>query len=328
MVDLSIVIVSWNACDYLVHCLDSIKASGCEFDVETIVVDNGSSDGSSEAVEELHSDVRVIRLGRNTGFAHANNVGMRAAKGRYIVLVNSDVIVKPRCLDQLVCFMERNPRVGLSAPLVHNGDGSLQPSCRRLPGLWNTLCRALALDRLAPRMEWVGGQVMRDWAHDRQRRVQALSGCFMFLRREALDEVGLFDESFFIYAEDMDLCRRLVAGGWGIVFQPEAEIVHFGGVSSANQPVRFAIEKMRAELGYWRKHHGRGGMALARALLALQEMLRMVSRLVLSVIPSLRRRHAAKLACHAGCLGWLLGFKQSPGSRRVEREIKESVAIR
>lgn len=312
MVDLSLIIISWNARQYLLDCLDSIMASPGRHAFEIIVVDNASADGSPQAVAERHPGVRLIRLAENTGFAHANNVGMQAAQGRYYFLINSDVLLHGDCLERLAGLLDINPKIGLCGPRVLNGDGSLQPSCRHLPGYWNVLCRALALDKVFPRSAVLSGPVMAYWPHDRRRDVQALSGCFLAARRDAVDQVGPLDEGFFFYAEDVDWCARFGKAGWRIVFEPAAVITHFGGKSSANAPARFAIEKQKADLRHWRKHHGRPGVAWFKFTQAIALSLRIIARCaLLATQPSRRPHHRGKLDHHLHCLMALAGQSTS-----------------
>ena len=258
---ISIVIVSWNAQAYLMQCLASLFSEACRHPLELIVVDNASSDGSPESVAKNYPQVRLIRNAANLGFAKANNIGILAATGKYIGLVNSDVKVLPHCLDRLVDYIEKHPDTGMVGPRVIDGENKLQRSCRGFPTVWNMFCRALALESFFPGVPVFTGYSLRHWPQDTCRDVDILSGCFWLARRKALDEVGLLDESFFMYGEDMDWCKRFWKGGWKLAFVPSAEAIHYGGASSANAPVRFYIERHRADLQYWRKHHSRLAVA-------------------------------------------------------------------
>jgi len=251
----TVIIVSWNARQYLTQCLESLFQDACRHKMEVIVVDNASSDGSPEYVEANFPTVRLIRKESNLGFAKANNLGIGQSTGKYLCLVNSDVKLLPGCITKLVDFCEQHPEVGMVGPRIIGGDGKLQRSCRGFPTLWNMFCRALALDTAWPRSRLFSGYQMTYWAQDSCRAVDILSGCFWLVRREVLTNVGLLDETFFMYGEDMDWCKRFWQGGWRLMFVPGAEVIHYGGASSANAPVRFYIEKQRADLQYWRKHH-------------------------------------------------------------------------
>ena len=147
----SVIIVSWNARNYLMQCLASLSSEACRHTMEIIVVDNASSDGSADAVAARYPHVRLIRATSNLGFAKANNMGIAASRGRYLCLVNSDVEVRKHCISRLVDYCEHHPEIGMAGPRVIGGDGNLQRSCRGFPSLWNMFCRALALDTLFPK---------------------------------------------------------------------------------------------------------------------------------------------------------------------------------
>lgn len=148
---ISVVIVSWNAKAYLLECLESVLRQYPADQLEVIVVDNASSDGSPDAVRDKYPAVKLICNTSNDGFAKGNNIGIRASSGEYLFLVNSDVVVSDGCFEKLVCYMDDHPDVGMSGPKIFSADGSVQRTCMGFPSLWNTLCRALALDALFPR---------------------------------------------------------------------------------------------------------------------------------------------------------------------------------
>ncbi|HTZ48939.1 MAG TPA: glycosyltransferase family 2 protein [Verrucomicrobiae bacterium] len=253
-VDISVVIVSWNARRYLQECLKSLEDSPANRSMEVIVVDNASTDGSPEMVETEFPWVKLVKADQNLGFAKANNVGIRLSKGRYVSLINSDVKVLPDCLGTLADYLDQHPDIGNVGPRVLNGDLSLQGSCRRFPTLWNNACMAIGLSGAKHR--FFSGEHMQYFAHDREMDVQVLVGCFWMVRKEAFEKAGLLDEDFFMYAEDVDWCKRCWNAGWRVAFNPSAEAIHYRGGSSVNDPVRFAVEQQRAVLHYWAKHHG------------------------------------------------------------------------
>ncbi len=304
---ISILIVSWNSSHYLRRCLDSIRQSRPVGVVEVLVVDNASSDGSPEMVEADFPEVRLIRAGANLGFARGNNLAMRHATGSLWALVNSDALVHPGCLETLARFLAQDPQAGLVGPRVIGGDGRLQRTCRRLPTLWNTTCRTLALDRVLGERPAFAGYEMTAAEHEVCGEVEVLSGCFCVVRRSAVMAVGGLDERFFFYGEDLDWCKRLHDGGWRVVFVPEATATHFGGGSTDNAPLRYSIEILRATLTYWRKHHGAWGRAACLVLLLAHHALRLSLRGLLRGIGlanSPASRH--KLVEDAVCLRWLV----------------------
>jgi GT2 family glycosyltransferase len=276
--DVSIIIVNWNTKDLLRDCLDSIIEQTKNVEYEIIVVDNGSADDSVVMVKKKFPFVNVIENNENLGFARANNIGIRASKGRYICLMNSDITILDDCLGKLVSFMDSSPSIGMAGPKILNADLTLQHSCRHFPSIWNNLCQSLGLNHLFPKSAFFSDWIMNYWNHNSTRSVDALSGCFWMIRREALEEVGLLDEEFFIYGEDLDWCRRMHNTNWDIVFYPVAEAIHLGGASSAAAPVKFYLEMQKADLQYWRKHHGRCGKISYAVVILLRETIRVIAR--------------------------------------------------
>ncbi len=307
MKKLSVIIVSWNAKDYLVKCLQSLIPELEGTNAEMIVVDNFSSDGAPDIIEKIFPTVKLIRNDRNLGFAKANNIGIKISSGEYVCLMNSDIIVRKGCIHRLLEYMNSNTNVGVVGPKTLNADGSLQRSCFSLPTIWNSLCRVFALDSLFPKTQLFGRRLMTYWAHDEIRSVEALNGCFLLVRREALNEVGLLDEGFFIYGEDLDWCKRFRDQGWGIVFYPQAEAVHYGGASSSHAPIRFYLEMHKADLRYWRKHKGFGGEIVYSFFLFLHHALRILGYAPLSLIRrSAEESRFFKVKRSIECLKWLL----------------------
>jgi hypothetical protein len=302
----SVIIVSWNARDYLRQCLASLSSEACRYPMEIIVVDNASSDGSVEYVKKQYPHVRLIQNIANLGFARANNFGVSASTGRYLCFVNSDVKVRKDCISRLVDYCEGHPEAGMAGPRVIGDDGQLQRSCRGFPGLWNMFCRALALDTLFPQNKMFTGYSLSHWSHDALRPVDVLTGCFWLVRREALARVGLLDESFFMYGEDLDWCKRFWSNGWKVMYVPAAEAIHYGGASSSNAPLRFFIERQRADLQYWRKHHSRPAVACFFLISCLHLMLRAFGyTLALGFNRQQRQTYRHKMGRSIACLKWM-----------------------
>jgi GT2 family glycosyltransferase len=294
--DLSVIVVNWNTRVILQDCLYSIYKQAGSVNYEVVVVDNGSTDGSVEMVKEKFSQVRIIENSQNLGFARANNVGIRVATGRYICLINSDVTLLDDCIGRLTAFMDNHPNVGMAGPKILNCDGTVQHSCRHFPSIWNTFCQAVGLNRIFPKSELFSYWIMDYWDHSSTRKVDALSGCFWMIRREAMDKVGLLDENFFIYGEDLDWSRRFHNVGWDTVFYPEAQAMHLGAASSANAPVKFYIELQKADLQYWKKHHGRIGEISYAGIILLREIIRVAAGGLQYILqPSKRRLSGFKL---------------------------------
>ena len=284
--DLSVVIVSWNAQRYLELCLDSLASAPPSRSMETLEVDNASADGTVEMVESRFPWVKLIRSSENLGFAKGNNLAIRQCQGRYIALVNPDVIVLPGCLDALADYLDHNPKVGNVGPRVLNPDGSLQSSCRRFPTLWNNLCSATALASTFKGSRLLAGEHMFFFPHDRTMAVDVVVGCFSMIRREAFDAVGLLDEQLFMYGDDVDWCRRCWNAEWEVVFFPGAQAIHDRGKTTAPYPVRFALAQQRSVFHYWRKHHGWLGVFGIRSIMLLHHLLRYTVALMGSALHS------------------------------------------
>jgi hypothetical protein len=287
--DISVVIVAWNAQRYLELCLESLIAAPPRRSLEVIVVDNASTDGTVEMIEGRYPWVKLIKSPENLGFSKGNNVGIRQCTGRYIGLVNPDVQVLPGCLDALVDFLEQNPRVGNVGPRVLNPDMTLQSSCRRFPTLWNNFCSATSLASIFKSSRFFAGEHMYYFPHDRTMAVNILVGCFSMIRRETFDAVGLLDECLFMYGDDVDWCRRCWKAGWEVVFFPGAQAIHDRGKTTSPYPVRFALAQQKSVLYYWSKYHSFLGVLGIRGIILFHHLL----RYCLAVVSSARRPDAA-----------------------------------
>jgi GT2 family glycosyltransferase len=273
-VDISVVIVGWNARRYLELCLESLTDHPPHRSMEIIVVDNASSDDSADMIAARFPQVRLIKSSENLGFAKGNNVAIRQCRGRYIALVNPDVIVFQGCLDSLADFLDQNPKVGNVGPRVLNPDRTLQSSCRRFPTLWNNFCSATGLAGRFKNSRFFAGEHMFYFPHDRTLAVDILVGCFSMIRRETFDVVGLLDENLFMYGDDVDWCRRCWKAGWQVVFYPGAEAIHDRGKITAPYPVRFAVAQQRSVIYYWSKHHSFFGVSGIRGIMLFRHLLR------------------------------------------------------
>jgi len=312
MMDLSVIIVSWNAKEYLQKCLESLIPETMTHVTEIIVVDNASTDGSPEMVKERFPHVKLICNDANLGFAKANNIGIKQSKGKYICLINSDVVVLRGCIDRMLDYMNQHLEIGMLGPKILNPDRTLQPSCMGFPTIWNVFCRALALDTLFPRSRLFGGRLMTFWPHNNVCRVEVLNGCFWMVRREALNKVGLLDENFFMYGEDIDWCKRFHDAGWMVVFFPDAQVIHYGGGSSSNAPVRFYLEMQRADLQYWKKHHSRPAWIGYLLITLLYQIVRISGQTVIYILkPSKRRQANLKIKRSVACIQWFLRMNDS-----------------
>lgn len=260
--DLSIVIINWNTRDMLRDCLQTVFAGLGDLNAEVIVVDNASTDGSGLMVATEFPQIRLISNVANRGFAAANNQGFAAAKGRHVLLLNSDTLVLGAVLPAMVDFMDAHPAVGIMGPRVLNRDGTMQVSATGFPTLGRLVAQTLGLNRFKA----FDGYRMAQWDRRSQREVEVISGCCMLVRGSALQKVGPLDADFFFYGEETDWCRRFADAGWQVVFAPVGEIVHFGGGS-----VRSLNHKRDVMLteGTVRLHRKHGGLLAGLACYAL-----------------------------------------------------------
>jgi N-acetylglucosaminyl-diphospho-decaprenol L-rhamnosyltransferase len=266
MVDLSVVIVSWNVRDLLLRCLLSIQRPRPEFGLQTIVVDNGSVDGSVGMVRAEFPDVCLIANTDNLGFPAANNQGIAVAEGRYIFLLNPDTEVVGGALATLVAYADAHPDVGVVGPQLLNPDGSVQSSRRRFPTLATAFFESTWLQPLASRRLLARYYVL-DQPDDAVQDVDWVDGAALMARREAIEQVGLLDEGFFMYSEELDWCRRFREAGWRVVYLPTARIVHHRGKSSEQVVAARHIHFQSSKVHYFRKHHGAAAAGALRLFL-------------------------------------------------------------
>jgi GT2 family glycosyltransferase len=311
MIDLSLIVVSWNAKEFLRKCVASIIRETGNYRTEILVVDNASTDGSAGLIRDTFPEVELLLNDANLGFAAANNRGIMRSRGTYILLINSDVEVSDGCIDRMVSFMDQHPNVGMLGPQILDADGNVQRSCMGFPTLWNTFCRALAMDRIFPKAKLFGGFLMTFRQQNAVRKVDVVNGCFWMVRREALQKVGLLDERFFIYAEDIDWCKRFWDAGWEVVYFPHARSVHYGGASSSHAPIRFSLEMLRANQHYWAKHHNRPAQAAFLVITGIHYLIRLVGAFVLYLIkPETRTSAQFKIKRSIACMQWVAGFRR------------------
>jgi len=282
--DVTVSIVSSGDVALLRACLDSIPAAAEGSSVETIVVDNAV--GIAGALAESHPDVTVIAGGIRRGFGANHNLVCARAKGRLVFILNDDTVLDPGCIDRLRSFMDRNGAVAAAGPRLRHADGRRQPSAFHFPTPGRVALTTLTLQRAG----WVmsGGERIRrvDWIH----------GAAMMVRRDAVEGVGGLDEGFYMYLEDVDLCRRLRDRGWEIAFFPKAGLVHHENASTAAVPMRRVYQHARSRGIYARKHHGPGGERAVQRLTAATFLARAA---LARVLPGYDRADAARFRAHA-----------------------------
>lgn len=233
--DVSVIIVNWNARQLLPRCLDAVfaEATRSGLSVETIVVDNDSSDDSVAFIRDAYPAVQVIETGKNGGMAAGNNAGMLAARGDSFLLLNSDAFLQPGSLTSMFDTLRRDSTIGMVSPQLLNEDGSIQRSARGFPTVWRLCTEYLYLRKLGPRTRMFNAFYRGDFAHDCAADMEWVMGACMMVKRELVDSVGLMNEAYFMYSEEIDWQHRMHAAGWRVRFQPAAEVVHIGGGSSS-----------------------------------------------------------------------------------------------
>ena len=235
---LSIIIVSYNVKDYIKQCIRSIYRSGLsENSFEIIVIDNDSHDGTVDDIKSYFDDIHIIENNVNEGFSKAVNKGIKIAKGNFICLINPDVIIKENTFSVLMDYLESNSNVGCVGPKIINADGSIQHSCKRsFPTPLNAIFRLFSLDKIFPKSKIFGEYNLTYLDINQIHKVDAISGAFMMFDRKIIDKVGILDESFFMFGEDIDFCFRIKNQGYDIVYNPETEIMHYKGESVKSSP--------------------------------------------------------------------------------------------
>jgi GT2 family glycosyltransferase len=265
-VDLSIVIVTWNVRDLLRRCLASLPANP-SWSQEVVVVDCASSDGSAAMVAAEFPGATLLRSEENLGFSRGNNRALRQARGRYWLLLNPDAELAGDAAVALIAFLEARPRAAVAGPKLLNADGSTQSSRRRFPTLATALLESTVLQRLAGNSTTLRRYYCADRDENAVQEVDWLSGACLLVRAQAAAEVGLLDERFFMYSEELDWCRRFKAAGWEVWYEPAARVVHHGGGSSDQVVAGRHIHFNRSKIAYFRKHHGRVAALFLHAFL-------------------------------------------------------------
>jgi len=268
--DLSVIIVNYKARDLLLECLAAFRAGLSGLESEIVVVDNDSRDGTREALAARFPDVRLIANPENVGYGRAANQGIRATRGEFVLVMNPDCMPHRGAARVLVDHLRAHPRAAMAGPRLLREDGVAEHSARAFPDHFTFLFnRYSLLTRLFPNNRFSRRYLLSDWDRLSVREVDWLSGAFLMVRRAAIDQVGAFDEAFFMFNEDVDWCRRMKQAGWANVFVPGAEVVHLVGASRARVAPRVIVERHRGMIHYFHKHHPTNPVlaALADALI-------------------------------------------------------------
>lgn len=283
MPEVSVIVLNWNTRDLLAECLNTILQNAQGFELEIIVVDNASTDGSQAMLQRSFPQVRLLANPTNVGFAKANNQGMATSKGRYMLLLNSDAFLQPGALQALVSLAEVKPQAGLVGAQLLNPDGSFQASHTFFPTLWREFLILSGLGR-ALFGHWYPSHGPEEAKGPQF--VDYVEGACLLVRREAFETVGGLDEDYFMYAEEVDWCYALRARGWQVWYQPAARVIHLGGGSSRGRSTQREADLYRSRSMFFRKHYGPGAGRLLKmqiygftaVKIAVHGLLRLVSR--------------------------------------------------
>ena len=275
--DVTVLVVNYNTAHLLKDMVAPLRAAEATLSIDTIVIDNASRDDSVAFIQrepEL-AHVRLIENAANVGFGRANNQGVPFARGRYVLLLNTDAFVEPDTLAKTVAFLDATPDCGVLGVRLLGRDGHSQPSCRYFPTPWNVFLNRSGLSRWFP-----GTQLVDDsrGSHDTVRECDWVPGCYLLIRREVIQQVGLFDPRYFLYSEEVDFCHAVKAAGWKVVYYPHTHVVHWGGESAKSDAELTAGQQIsdlqiESELLYFRKHHGRIGVTAFVLLSSLADLL-------------------------------------------------------
>lgn len=275
MIDLSIIIVSTNEKHFLIPCLESIFRETQELVVEVIVIDNASTDGTSAWLGSEYPNVVVVRNERNLGFAASNNRGLPLARGRHVLLLNPDTEILGKTLGQVVRYMDNETNVGILGCKLLSKSGHVQASVRGFPSCWNLFFEASFLYLLFPHSKFVGDYYMSYFSYDRTREVDWLCGAFFLIRRELIDRIGILDEQFFMYAEELDYCFRAWRAGFSVVFFSEAAAIHHWGIGTTNPELVYWGHW--SQILFFRKH----GQGFRRSMLIWLKMMGLFLRVIM-----------------------------------------------
>jgi GT2 family glycosyltransferase len=293
----SIIIVSWNTRDLLRACLETIRHQAglkhTDF-VETIVVDNCSTDGTVEMLRESYPEIHLIENSDNLGFAQATNQGIRISNGKIILFLNPDTELTEHALSILIDTLKDHPNGGAVGARLIGPDGDIQESAYPSLTLFREFWRLFHLDRIRPFATYPLGK----WSYDLPHKVEVVQGACMLVRREALDEVGWLNEDYFMYTEEVDLCYRLLDAGWEIYWEPRAVIIHHGGQSTRQRKSEMFLRLYESKILFFRKHHGQVLTGAYKGVLLLAALSRIVAAWLESLVGSQQQEANRVIAQH------------------------------
>ncbi|QTN26848.1 glycosyltransferase family 2 protein [Rhodoferax sp. AJA081-3] len=279
--DISTIVVSYNTARLLPECIKKLRSAYHHLKCEEIFIDNASADDSVNLIRREFGSAHLLENKHNVGFGRANNQALPLANGRFVLLLNTDAFVAPDTLTKTVAYMDSNPNCGILGVRLEGRDGLLQPCCRYFPTPWNTFLYRTGLNRIFKTVQMVDNM---DWAHDAVRSCDWVVGCYYLVRKEVVEQIGLFDPRYFLYFEEVDHCFAAKKAGWDVVFYPHTTVVHLGGESAKSDGVvtqsgrQLEALQVESELLYFRKNHGWGAVWGNVALTVLADALNTLKR--------------------------------------------------
>lgn len=280
---ISVVLVSYNTATLTCQAIETLLQSNYSHEIQLIVIDNASRDNSVQMVQQAFPQVTLILNEANVGFGRANNQAIPLLKGDYVLLLNTDAFVSRDTLEKTVAFMQTRLDVGILGVRLVGRDGALQPSCRYFPTVLNQFIQRAGLNRWFPNVGYVDDM---DWDHATPRLCDWVPGCYYLMRREVIDQVGLFDPRYFLYNEEVDHCKAAKNAGWKVIFFPETEVIHIGGESAKSDGAISQVSRqlvalqVESELLYFRKHHGMLSVMIHFFLQVMADLILMLKSLV------------------------------------------------
>ncbi len=288
--DLSIIIVNWNAGDYLPGCFDAVDRNTPGIEAEVFLVDNNSADGSLEWARRARPEITIIENSENLGFAKASNIAIRRSVGRAVMLLNPDTILKPGAIEALLSLLRDDSSAGIVGPRIEYPDGTLYPQCKRaVPDIRDAFFYLFRMIGLRRAISGKRGYSLDHLDPGKTHEVGAISGSCMMIRRQVLDDTGLLDEDFFLYGEDLDLCLRAGKQGWKVYYCPEATMVHYHGESSRKRRYSSTLDFYHAMRTFYRKHYAVYRNPVVNLIVEAGISLRMVISIVMMPLRPGRR---------------------------------------
>lgn len=315
MKDVSVILVSYNTIEMTKKALSHLLASKTDYEMEVLIIDNASRDQSAAILRRDYPDITLIENKRNVGFGRANNQALPKIDSRYVLLLNTDAFVEPDTISKTVRYMDEHAQCGILGVKFLGRDGSLQPSCRFFPTPWNIFLERSGLKRIFKQAKMVDDMA---WDHASVKNCDWVPGCYYLIRKEVIDQVGLFDSRYFLYYEEIDHCFAARRAGWQVTFFPHTSVVHLGGESAKSageitaSGQQIDVLNMESELLYFRKNHGLLGAMTNVFLITLADSIQILKDLI-----NLRRPQRLLLHLMHTLRVWQLFFRTRLGSQPI-----------